>query len=85
MGLAIFDGLAIRDKRMKRVINCMKQVLQKKCQIITISTENRNEVALEELRESLGKVELVKSWVVPECEEQNFNVQINLYEVEQAL
>lgn len=48
--VAIFDGLAIRDKRMKKVVNCMKQVLLNKCKIITISTKDRNEISLEELK-----------------------------------
>ena len=47
--VAIFDGLAIRDKRMKKVVNCMK-VLLNKCKIVTISTKDRNEISLEELR-----------------------------------
>jgi hypothetical protein len=48
--VAIFDGLAIKDKRMKKVVNCMKQVVLNKCKIITISTKDRNEISLEELK-----------------------------------
>lgn len=44
----------------------MKQVLLDRCKIVIINSENRNAISLEELREVLGKVEPIESWVVPE-------------------
>ena len=58
--------MAIKDKRIKKVISCMKQVLLNRCKIVIINSENRNAISLEELREVLGKVEPIESWVVPE-------------------
>ncbi len=37
--VVIFDGLSIRDKRIEKVIKCMKKVMQKKAKIILINTE----------------------------------------------
>ena len=83
--VAIFDGLAIKDKRIKKVISCMKQVLLDRCKIVIINSENRNAISLEELREVLGKVEPIESWVVPEYQAQDFAAKISLFEVDQIL
>lgn len=54
--VVIFDGLSIKDKRIQKVVNSMKKVMQKKAKIIIINSESRNQITLEQLKQTIGKV-----------------------------
>lgn len=44
--VAIFDGLAIKENTIKKVLKCMKRVIREKAEIIVISSEKRNPISL---------------------------------------
>jgi hypothetical protein len=44
ISVAIFDGLAIKDKKIKRALECMRRVIQKRAIIAIISSPNRNSI-----------------------------------------
>ena len=71
-GVAIFDGLALKDKTIKRVMKCMRPLLQQKARIIVIHTDNRNKIGVSDFNEIVDKVELLEYWSVPAVGDQDF-------------
>jgi len=80
--VGIFDGLALRDNTIKRVLKCMKQVLSKKARVICIHTDNRNHIKADDFKDIASKVELIEFWDSPAVGAQNFDVRICMYDVE---
>lgn len=61
----------------------MKKVIEKKAKFIIINSANRNKITLEQLQEAIGEAKLIESYTVAPCAEQDFEVKIQLFEVEQ--
>lgn len=57
--LGIFDGLALKDKTIVKVLKSMKKLMTKKAKLIIIHTDNRNRIGAEDFKNIVDEIELI--------------------------